>query len=61
MKQFYTAPELVVVSFKVENGFVGSGAVGSPLNLDFDFQLFDESEDKNQAASYTESNWDWGF
>lgn len=56
MKQPYTAPKLTVVSFKVERGFEGS-LDGAPLK--FDFVLFDDDEDLNQAAGYSESNWTW--
>ncbi|MBP5327007.1 MAG: hypothetical protein J6Y98_03740 [Bacteroidales bacterium] len=58
-KRQYISPQLTVVSFVVERGFVASGAQNSPL---MDFDLFsDESSPSNEAAGYSESNWDWGF
>ena len=56
MKQPYTAPTLTVVTFKVEQGFTGS-LEGSPLT--FDMFTYDNDEDLNQAASYSESHWSW--
>ena len=56
-KKEYTAPQLTLVSFKVEKGFVGSN---DPLSL----LLFQESNNTRQMESYTEhSSWheDGGF
>ena len=57
MKAKYTSPTLTIVTFQVENGFLGS----SPDPV-FNFDLFmseDGDGDLNQAASYESNYWDW--
>ncbi|MBP5189704.1 MAG: hypothetical protein J6031_02170 [Bacteroidales bacterium] len=58
MKQPYSAPKLTVVTFRVEQGFVGSMQESQRL-LDFDFYVFNDESDYNQAASYHETDWTW--
>ena len=58
-KQQYYSPQVTVVSFVVENGFVASEVQNNAL---MDFGLFDnETTPSNEAAGYSERNWSWDF
>lgn len=57
-KQPYEAPELTVVSFKVEQGFVGSGPFGSLIFWD---HIIEDIDDEQQVEDYTTGhNWHSG-
>ena len=57
MKAKYTPPTLTIVTFKVENGFLGSSP--DPVSC-FELFLNDEGTgDLNQAASFEPYDWDW--
>ena len=62
MKKKYISPELKVVTFVVEQGFLGTGTSGSPVNMDFEMLYMGNECSDNHAASYTsETDWNWGF
>ena len=57
MKSTYIPPQLTVVEFRVENGFIGSGG---PLDIVFYTTIFDNTKDDNNiASSYTTEDWNW--
>ena len=56
MKEKYTPPSLTVVTFKVEKGFIDSSVQSLAI---FSILTYNDETDLNQAASYSENNWQW--
>lgn len=57
MKEKYTPPSLTVVTFKVEKGFIDSSVQSLAIFSIFTYN--NDETDLNQAASYSENNWEW--
>ena len=49
-------PSLTVVTFKVEKGFIDSSVQSLAI---FSIFTYNDETDLNQAASYSENNWEW--
>ncbi|MBP5547566.1 MAG: hypothetical protein J6X58_01590 [Bacteroidales bacterium] len=58
MKKEYEAPELTIVTLRVEKGF-SSSLVGAPSNVDFEMFQLGESEDMSKATTFGETYWNW--
>lgn len=56
MKEKYAPPSLTVVTFKVEKGFIDSSVQSLAI---FSIFTYNDETDLNQAASYSENNWQW--
>ena len=57
MKEKYAPPSLTVVTFKVEKGFIDSSVQSLAIFSIFTYN--NDETDLNQAASYSENNWEW--
>lgn len=57
MKEKYAPPSLTVVTFKVEKGFIDSSVQSLAIFSIFTYN--NDETDLNQAASYSENNWQW--
>ena len=54
----YLAPELTVVSFRVENGFVGSTPLFNQL-LFWNYEMPEQVESYSQSANWNDGNDFW--